>query len=406
MKSLDSGLQLRRIYREYFNACVQPALLAGVRDAFSTEPEAALLLSVRFGSEARFIPSEVLYWMMRDLATGTVTPSAEVFDTDDWRPAEPFTELMPALLTAVELLNMGRLIRDDIVDGHRRRQNFRSLHLELGKDRAWLVAEGLQGAAMELLALAGPTAECSTHLTLAASDYSRGVLSATFQELRFSHASEQGILKLGFNDFREIMQLKHGIGTLSMRMCAGLATHFASEMPSFAMFTSHRSSIESALAGYDVAGGIDNDWSEFSGRRGHIGWDRIPARRGKRSEIELGRPTIWNVFLQDEESVCAMVRAGLVGDRVDLDEINRARGDDVVIDLVGDLVERCVGQLLRPDSSFTRTMPLTTLFMQALRSRRMKTPESDAHADTQAMLSVQPVLDALPESHRQEKSTS
>lgn len=389
-------LSQRELFQDYFHGNVEPLILATVRDCFPGEPEAALLLNVRFSSEARYFPSEILYWMLRDICSGEAGSKAP------WGFQEEYAEVVPKLLVAVEFLNMGRLVRDDILDGHQRRQNFRALHLELDKTSAWLIGSGLSDAAMYILSLAGPNAKCCLDFVTAAQDYSRGLLAATFSELRFSVASRGDTrsgtnpldepITLTFPEYRGIMQRKHGIGGLCFGLSSALVRNCKSRGDAFAMFRQNEYEIARVLRDHDVAGGVDNDWSEFSGRRGRLGWDRIPHRRSKVSEIDLGRPTVWNVFLQDSQSLEGLARAGLLDVTRDLHEIAARRSERTVVDLVGELTRRMIVELLAPSAVLRQVMPLTSEYIDALRVRRTMSSRSDMRTQAAGGLATQPVL--------------
>lgn len=370
----------RRIYWDYFQKEVEPVIREQLRTVFAQNKEAVVHLTIRLSSDARFKPSELTYWMLRDLCATPIAPSTTTGDLEeDWAPVGLDAEFVPSILAAVELVLMGRLVCDDILDNHTLRQNFRALHAEVGRANAWLVGSGLQDAANELLLSLPLRATTIIDLINASMDYSRRLLNASLFELRFSPANLDSVRKLDYGTYHEHMREKHGIGQLSGALCQALAGEFGESRPEFEKFAARIAPIMKKLSDYDVAGGVDNDWSEFSGRRG-ADWERIEQKRGRKSEVQLGRPTIWNLFLQDAPSIKEAIADSIVFTE-DLATLNLNRDDPGIARLVGLLVERLLEELLSSSPEIEETLPLTAAHLNRLRVRKIGTPRADALVD-------------------------
>lgn len=364
-------------YWDYYQSWVEPVIRRHLFNTFPESRQAAVHLTIRLSSDARFKPSELTYWMLRDLCASSVNQLRNEDEiASGWMPSSDDAEFVPSILAAVELSMMGRLVRDDILDNHSLRQNFRALHAEVGRPSAWLVGNGLQDAANELLLSLDLKPPTILALQRASLDYSQRLLDSSLFELRFSPANLESVRRLNYGTYYEHMRKKHGIGQLSGDLCFALSSQFADSRPSFARYSANHAAIMKKLADYDVAGGVDNDWSEFSGRRGGD-WERIVQKRGRRNEVELGRPTVWNLFLQDARSIDRAIAQEIVFSE-DLTELNSQRDDPRVTKLVGELVEHLLEELLAGLQDIEAALPLTAAHLRRLRERKIGLPKADA----------------------------
>lgn len=270
---------LRSEHWSYFESDVLPFLNRMLRASFPLDIADAL--RDRFAHRARFRPSEVLLAILSDLDVKAESPAG-------WAVA------------AVELAQFSRLVADDVVDGHNFRWGKPTISSSFGPDRALLVASVLAN----LATTCGGEVERRVNRTRArrtvrsprvdlsgqVNEHCR-LMSAGMQlELTLTKASA-----VSDREYRELAEAKACNGSL----CAVLASEISGELSP----ADHRG-LQQALRDSDLAAVVANDISEAHLRRGIETIRYVSGEeRGPRTEIQLGRPTIFSVYFKSDDFV-------------------------------------------------------------------------------------------------------
>jgi geranylgeranyl pyrophosphate synthase len=265
--------QFRHQHWAYFEENVLPCISRLIRTSFPED--IAETIRNRFANGSRFRASEFLYALLCDF--GMAELGAGV-----WACA------------AVELLLLSRLVQDDVVDYHDYRWGVPTLRKLYGPDKASL-------AATELVALAVAAGEGMDHELRVINRSGPGLLSGPTLVVEYSRIMAQAMLReLLFDDisisereYNEISQAKVSNG----RLCSLICRAFSQDLdPQIAR------ELENSARATDIAASIANDVAETDQRRG-LDAVRFPAgeQRGDRTEFQLGRPTIFHVFMASDE---------------------------------------------------------------------------------------------------------
>ena len=257
----------------YFEENVLPCMLRLIRTSFPED--IAETIRNRLASGSRFRASEFLYALLCDF--GVPELGAGV-----WACA------------SVEFLLFSRLVHDDVVDYHDYRWGVPTLRKLYGPDKASL-------AATELTALAIASSEAMDHelRTMAmrtepllpgpalVSEYSRIMAQGMLRELLFDDVS------ISEHEYNEISQAKVSNGHLCSLICQGFSKDIDSQIAR---------ELRLSACATDIAASIANDVAETNQRRG-LDAVRFPQgeQRGDRTEFQLGRPTIFHVFMASDE---------------------------------------------------------------------------------------------------------
>lgn len=320
------GIDVGESHWSYFEAEMIPFLSKLLLTAFPED--LAQVLRSRLAHRARFRPSEVLYALLVDLDCLT-------------HPAVPWAH------ATVELLQLGRLVLDDVVDGHKFRWGMPTIADQFGDPRAVLAASALHnlsalcGAEVErtVRARRRTKAERDRRVDLAGQtvEHARLMSSGMQEELTWSGAS------ISMQHYRELAEAKACNGSL----CAVLAAEISGQLPEAAFGALH-----DALRESDIAAVVANDVTEAHGRRG---MDEIRFSfgevRGPRTEIQLGRPSIFDVYYVSDEYVRSARDATVlrVGDdlrQLDWREVFEVVRADGAVSYAIDQRDRLVGSAL------------------------------------------------------------
>lgn len=256
----------------YFRHCVQEQMLSMIHDGL--ERPVARLVEELVVENGRFYPSLFMVALLRDL---------DILNLREGVYA----------CAAIEFLQLARLIHDDVIDEHDRRWGRQTLRSLVGNDQAILAAATLRALAavcaeqIDESSEASPEGRAYKSSTVVVDEYSRVIANGMLSELRFNN-SEQ----LTRSRYGEIAWRKH----CSDVVCARLVAQFAIMSPRDAVLL-----VRSArLSG--IAAGIVNDVTEAHGKRGGGDSPRKPSGewRGERTEIQLGRPTIFHQYLTSD----------------------------------------------------------------------------------------------------------
>ena len=265
--------RLRDRHWSYFEDNVLPCMLRLIRTSFPSDISETL--GSRLSNSSRFRASEIMYALLHDLGASEMTAGI-------WGCA------------AVEFLLFSRLMQDDIVDQHDYRWGVPTLRKLHGSDKASLIATQLAALAVlsaevmdRELHLKNPAIERSASATALVADCSRVIADGMLRELRFDSKTISEI------DYYGIARDKVSNGRLSGIICAASCTHIDSETAL---------SLIRSVSATDIAASIANDISEADQRRG-IDTVRFPQgeQRGDRTEFQLGRPTIFHVFMTSDD---------------------------------------------------------------------------------------------------------
>lgn len=280
---------LRDEHWGYFEGNVLPHMSWMMRTTFPHD--VAETLRNRLANSSRFRASELLYALLADLGMPTANSSV-------WACA------------AVEFLVLSRLTQDDIVDQHDYRWGVPTLRMLYGEDRAALVATELQSLAAlcaDEMGLPGSwdgkRGTSSPSGPALMSEYARRMASSMLRELLFHDAS------ISEREYYEISTSKHCNGSLCVRLCEGISGQLGA--PAI-------SSLSRAVLATDMAAAIANDVAETDQRRG-LDAVRFPQgeKRGDKTEFQLGRPSIFHVFMASDERV-----RNQTGSEVDMESIS------------------------------------------------------------------------------------
>jgi geranylgeranyl pyrophosphate synthase len=264
--------RLRNEHWAFFEANVLPEMSRLARITFPSDVAETIRNRVANGS--RFRASEFLYALLADLNSASTAAGV-------WACA------------SVEFLLLSRLTHDDMVDHHDYRWGLPTLQMLYGPDKASLASTELLTLAMlccaEVDSLIGRRANPGKRSLPAAAlvaDHARKMVASMFDELLFND------LTISEQEYTEISARKLCSGVLCAQLCR-LISKDVNDTDSDAL-------VQAAIS-TDVAAAIANDVSETDQRRG-LDAVRFPQgeQRGKRTEFQLGRPTIFHVFMAPE----------------------------------------------------------------------------------------------------------
>jgi hypothetical protein len=233
----------------------------------------------RLANGSRFRASEFLYALLCDFGASDLGAGV-------WACA------------SVELLLLSRLVHDDVVDYHDYRWGVPTLRKLYGPDKASL-------AATELAALAIASSEAMDHELHAMAKRMGSLFSGPALVAEYSRIMAQGMLReLVFDDvsisedeYNGIAQAKVSNGHLCSLICLAFSGDIDDQTARRLRLSAHAT---------DIAASIANDVAETDQRRG-LDAVRFPQgeQRGDRTEFQLGRPTIFHVFMASDERLRA-----------------------------------------------------------------------------------------------------
>jgi geranylgeranyl pyrophosphate synthase len=275
------------------------------------------------------------------------------------------------LMGALELAQHGRLVLDDVLDEHTSRWNVPSLWKQYGVATAVVIANTLWSGAAALL-------ESSRE---ARSKLADGVdVIATLGYVR-SMIDRSSLLELEFDKRRATFQEFEAIAL--NKNCLGWAVPtLVQQLFPDALSPEDGVRLAQAFERIDVAAAITNDLTETHGRRGRD-VVRLPAGedRGKNTELQLGRPTIFTVFFGTDEYLVWRKSIGAEDfaehlAQLDRDEIESLLRDSGGLDWAEKIASRereAARELL---AECTRELPLTSDYLlRGLRANMPKDPE-------------------------------
>lgn len=286
--------RLRSEHWTFFEENVLPQMSRLVRTTFPSD--IAETIRNRIANGGRFRASEFLYALLADLDRAT-TPAGI------WACA------------GVEFLLLSRLTHDDVVDHHDYRWGLPTLRMLYGPDKASLASTELLTLAIicceEVDVLVGHNIDSRREPVPApvlAADYARKMAASMLDELLFNDVA------LSEQEYNRISARKACNGIL----CAELSKLISEDMDS-----ADRDSLARAAASTDIAAAIANDVAETDQRRG-LDAVRFPQgeQRGEHTEFQLGRPTIFHVFLASDERVRNQRSIEVTVDSIDLRELS------------------------------------------------------------------------------------
>jgi len=264
---------LRDQHWNYFEENVLPCMSRLIRTTFPED--IAETIRNRLANGSRFRASEFLYALLSDFGVSELGAGV-------WACA------------SVEFLLLSRLVHDDVVDYHDYRWGVPTLRKLYGPDKASL-------AATELATLAIASSEAMDYELHARVKGMQPLLSGPALVAEYSRIMAQSMLReLLFDDvsisereYNEISQAKVSNGHLCSLICLA----FSNEIDSRTAKELRRSA-----GATDIAASIANDVAETDQRRG-LDAVRFPKgeQRGDRTEFQLGRPTIFHVFMASDE---------------------------------------------------------------------------------------------------------
>jgi hypothetical protein len=273
---------------------VLPEMSRLVRTTFPSD--VAETIRNRIANGSRFRASEFLYALLADL--DRVTTPAGI-----WACA------------GVEFLLLSRLTHDDVVDHHDYRWGLPSLQMLYGPDKASLASTELLTLAIiccaEVDVLVGRHINSrreSIPASVLAADYARKMAASMLDELLFNDVA------LSEREYNEISARKACNGVLCAELC---------KLISDDMNDNDRKSLLRAAISTDIAAAIANDVAETDQRRG-LDAVRFPQgeQRGERTEFQLGRPSIFHVFMASDERVRNDRSVEVTVDSIDLRELS------------------------------------------------------------------------------------
>lgn len=226
-------------------------------------------LNQRLRYSPRFRPSQLLYAFGRDVEIPE--------DSMVWASA------------CLELLGLGRVILDDVADQHDQRWGLPSLRMVFNDASAVQIAGVLQHVAIicatQVDTLSGGRATVPAAGLVA--EYGRRLNAAMLEELEWSGQT------IRESAYKAIALRKVSSGQLTVGLLGVMAHHELGDQ---------LSDYATAIEKLDYAASITNDVTESNLRRG-LEEVRFAGgeRRGKKSEIQLNRPTIFSVILGTDE---------------------------------------------------------------------------------------------------------
>ncbi len=286
--------RLRNEHWAFFEANVLPEMSKLVRATFPSD--VAETIKNRVASGSRFRASEFLYALLADLSS----TSAEA---GIWACA------------GVEFLLLSRLTQDDVVDHHDYRWGLPTLQMLYGNDKANLASTELLSLAIicaeEVDSRAGRRANYRKHSLPAAvlmADHARKMAASMFEELLFNDVA---------------ISEQEYIGISERKLCNGILCAQLCRLISKDVSDADRDALVRAAISTDIAAAIANDVSETDQRRG-LDAVRFPQgeQRGERTEFQLGRPTIFHVFMSSDERVRNERSREVTVESIDLRELS------------------------------------------------------------------------------------
>jgi hypothetical protein len=272
--------ELREDQWTFFEADVIPAM-RGLLDSPKIAGTGSMKDHVRqrLRSSDRYRPSQLLFALSQDLDLDS--------ESHIWAAS------------ALEFLLFARLIDDDIADQHDSRWGLPSMRVIFSDPGAHQIANMLRDLAYvsadqldRRLRLLGRGARAATLSTVI--NYSLDVSAAMLEEISWSGevASRQWYEDIAR---RKVSSGQLTIDLVELMLPEGLGAHGAG--PTHA-------ALKAALSDLDLAASIANDVTEANLLRGLTG-PRFASgeRRGPKTEIQLGRPTVFDVYLWSDEFV-------------------------------------------------------------------------------------------------------
>ncbi|MGY4772330.1 polyprenyl synthetase family protein [Kribbella sp. CWNU-51] len=226
-------------------------------------------LKQRLRYSARFRPSQLLFAF-----------------SEDWRLGKDLVVWASACL---ELLYLGRLILDDVADQHDQRWGLPSVRKVFDDASAVQIANLLQHTAVLCATNIDSLVEHPQAIPAAGvvAEYGRRINAAMLEEQQWNKRT------IPESAYRSIALRKASSGQLTIDLLRVMAPPvYAEQLAELAM----------AIENLDYAAAITNDVTEANLRRGleevrFLGGER----RGKKSEIQQNRPTIFSVVLATDE---------------------------------------------------------------------------------------------------------
>lgn len=266
--------RLRDEHWRFFEENALPLMSKLVRTAFPTD--AAELIRNRLSNAERFRASEYLYALLSDL-------SEAESNSGIWASC------------AVEFLTFSRLAQDDVVDCHDYRWGVPTLYKLYGGNIATLAATEMASLAVicaeeaDRKAANPETRASGLSAPAIVAEYVRRMASGMSRELLFN------AIALPETEYIDISTAKHCNGVLCTRLCQRISSDLDGATAS---------SLRISARATDIAAAIANDTSETDQRRG-LDAVRFSGReqRGEKTEFQLGRPSIFHVFLADDTRV-------------------------------------------------------------------------------------------------------
>ncbi|MFI5691704.1 polyprenyl synthetase family protein [Kribbella sp. NPDC051586] len=270
-------VELREAQWDFYEEHVVPTLFRLLNHELSDAVGSQLKQRLRYS--ARFRPSQLLYAF-----------------SQDW-------ELRPDVViwasASLELLYLGRVILDDVADQHDQRWGLPAVRRVFDDASAVQIANLLQHTAVlcatNIDALSGERSAIPAAGVVA--EYGRQINAAMLEELQWRKST------IAETSYKSIALRKVSSGQLTIDLLRLIApADHAADLAKLAV----------AIENLDFAASITNDVTESNLRRGleevrFLGGER----RGKKSEIQLNRPTIFSVILASDEFLLRNPEVGL-----------------------------------------------------------------------------------------------
>jgi hypothetical protein len=289
--------KLRNEHWTFFEENVLPEMSRLVRTTFPSD--IAETIRNRISNGSRFRASELLYALLADLDRATTAAGI-------WACA------------GVEFLLLSRLTHDDVVDNHDYRWGLPTLQMLYGPNKASLASTELLALALiccaevdALVARRAGTSGDAVSAPVLAADYARKMAASMLDELLFNDVA------LAEREYNEISERKLCNGVLCAQLCKLISDDLDS---------ADRNALVTAAGATDIAASIANDMAETDQRRG-LDAVRFPQgeQRGERTEFQLGRPTIFHVFMASDERVRNERSTEVTVNSIDLREMSPAQ---------------------------------------------------------------------------------
>jgi hypothetical protein len=298
---------LRSEHWAFFEGNVLPEMSRLARTTFPSE--VAETIKNRLANGSRFRASEFLYALLVDLNRADDAVGI-------WASA------------GAEFLLLSRLVHDDVVDHHDYRWGLPTLRMLYGPDKASLASTELLSLAIicceevdAIVRRGHSKREYSVPAPILAADYARAMAAGMLDELLFDDVS------LSEEEYNEISERKACNGALCARLCRLISDDLDSR---------DGEALVQASTATDIAAAIANDVAETDQRRG-LDAVRFPhgEQRGDQTEFQLGRPTIFHVFIASDERVRNQVEAEVATDSLDLRQLTPSALFTTLTDLGG-----------------------------------------------------------------------